>query len=50
MSVVLGDALGPRGRRRAAVASVVASALLLGFVVFALQRLSAKGQLDAAKW
>jgi glutamate transport system permease protein len=50
MSVVLGDALGPRGRRRAGVASVVASAVLLGFVVFALQRLSAKGQLDAAKW
>ena len=50
MSVVLGDALGPRGRRRATVASVAATAVLLAFVALALQRLSAKGQLDAAKW
>ncbi len=48
--MVLGDALGPRGKRRALVASVVASAVLLAAVVLALQRLSAKGQLDAAKW
>jgi glutamate transport system permease protein len=50
MSMVLGDALGPRGRRRAVVASVLATAALLGLVVVALRRLSASGQLDAAKW
>jgi glutamate transport system permease protein len=50
MSVVLGDALGPRGRRRTAIASVVSSAVLLGLLIIALRRLSATGQLDAAKW
>lgn len=50
MSVVLGDSLGPRGRRRALVASVVASAVLLGLALLALRRLSARGQLDAALW
>ena len=48
--MVLGDALGPRGRRRALVGSVVASAVLLGVVALALQRLSNTGQLQAAKW
>ena len=50
MSVVLGDALGPRGRRRAVVASGVASALALGLLLVALRRFSASGQLDPAKW
>jgi glutamate transport system permease protein len=50
MSVVLGDALGPRGRRRTAIASALSSAVLLGLLVVALRRFSANGQLDAAKW
>jgi glutamate transport system permease protein len=50
MSVVLGDALGPRGRRRAVVASGLASAVLLGLLLIALRRFSASGQLDPAKW
>ncbi|MEA2501573.1 MAG: glutamate transport system permease protein [Actinomycetota bacterium] len=50
MSMVLGDALGPRGRRRAVVASGLASAVLLGLLVIALRRFSASGQLDPAKW
>ena len=50
MSAVLGDALGPRGRRRAAVASVLASAVALGLLVIAIRRLSATGQLDPAAW
>ena len=50
MSVVLGDALGPRGRRRAAVASALASAVLLGLLIVALRRFSASGQLDPARW
>jgi glutamate transport system permease protein len=50
MSVVLSDALGPRGRRRAVVASALASAVLLGLLLVALRRFSASGQLDPAKW
>ena len=50
MSMVLGDALGPRGRRRAVVASGLASAVLLGLLLVALRRFSASGQLDLAKW
>ena len=47
---VLADALGPRGRRMALVASVVATALLGLLVAAAMVRLSDKGQLDADKW
>ena len=50
MSMVLGDALGPRGRRRAVVASGLASVVLLGLLLIALRRFSASGQLDLAKW
>jgi glutamate transport system permease protein len=50
MSVVLGDALGPRGRRRTVIASALASAAILGAVLVALRRFSATGQLEAAKW
>lgn len=46
----LGDALGPRGRRRALVSSVVATAAI-GYVVFAaLRRFAEAGQLDWDKW
>lgn len=47
---ILADALGPRARRRVAVASMVASVVLvyIGYVV--LQRLSDKGQLDRRLW
>lgn len=50
MSVVLGDALGPRGRRRALVASVLAVAVFGLVLAASLQRLSGQGQLDAEKW
>jgi glutamate transport system permease protein len=50
VSVVLGDALGPRGRRRAVVASAVVSVVLAAAVVVVLRRLSVTGQLDGAKW
>jgi glutamate transport system permease protein len=50
MSMVLGDALGPRGRRRAVVTSALASAVLLALLLIALRRFSASGQLDTAKW
>lgn len=46
----LGDALGPRGRRRVNIASAIA-ATLLGYALWvAFGRLSATGELDAKKW
>lgn len=46
----LGDALGPRGRRRALISSVVALAAI-GYVVFiSLQRFAEAGQLDWDEW
>jgi glutamate transport system permease protein len=47
---MLSDALGPRGRRRVLVASLVAAAGLLAILAIGLQRLSDSGQLDAARW
>ncbi len=44
------DALGPRGRRRVAVASVVAGAVIAAGLVVAANRLSGRGQLDGALW
>lgn len=49
-SPLLGDALGPRGRRKVMVASVVSALLLVGFLVMAVRRLGDNGQLTAAKW
>lgn len=46
----LGDDLGPRGRRRVFVASVVAAAVLAVLAVVALRRFAARGQLDADLW
>ncbi|MBW3615534.1 MAG: amino acid ABC transporter permease [Actinobacteria bacterium] len=47
---VLADALGPRARRRVALASVVAGACLVLLLVAVVLRLADKGQLDAARW
>jgi len=48
--VVLADDLGPRGRRKVAIATVL-SLLALGALIFgAIGRLNSTGQLDAAKW
>lgn len=46
----LGDALGPRGRRRVWMASVVAAVALVALVAVAFARLEEKGQLDANRW
>jgi len=48
--MVLGDALGPRGRRRAAISSVLAAGVLLLAAGVALRRFSNAGQLEAGKW
>lgn len=47
---VLGDALGPRGRRKALVASVVAMAVIVAVVVAGINRLQDSGQLESDKW
>ena len=47
---VIADALGPRARRRAAIASVVASALIALVLVAIVRRLSDKGQLEWELW
>ena len=47
---VLADALGPRGRRQARIASVVAAILLALLAAVVVRRLSDRGQLDAEKW
>ncbi len=47
---VLAEALGPRGRRRVRIGSLVAAVLIAAVVAVAVRRLSDKGQLDWAKW
>lgn len=44
------DELGPRGRRRVALGSVLALVTVAAAAVLALGRLDAAGQLDAARW
>ncbi|MCW2605321.1 MAG: gltK [Frankiales bacterium] len=45
-----GDVLGPRGRRKAVVASVVGAAVLVLLLLVAYGRLSERGQLDSSRW
>ena len=47
---VLGDVLGPRGRKRVLVASVASTAVLAWFLLVAFGRLQSSGQLAADKW
>jgi glutamate transport system permease protein len=47
---LLGDELGPRGRRMTRIVSLVSAVLIVAFLVVTLGRLSDKGQLDEAKW
>jgi len=47
---MLADALGPRARRRVAVASVVALVVIAGILLVAFRRLADTGQLDADRW
>ena len=44
------DAPGPKAIRRTIIGSCVAGVLAVALVAYALMQLSAKGQLDAAKW
>jgi glutamate transport system permease protein len=47
---VLGDALGPRGRRRMLVASVVSGLVLVGLGAMVVARFAERGQLDRDRW
>jgi glutamate transport system permease protein len=47
---VFGDALGPRGRRRAVVASIVSGLALAGLLALVLGRFADRGQLDRDSW
>jgi glutamate transport system permease protein len=47
---VLADALGPRGRRQARIASVIALVVIATIVYIAVQRLRQRGQLEARLW
>ncbi|GAB3037780.1 glutamate ABC transporter permease [Nocardioides flavus (ex Wang et al. 2016)] len=50
MSNVLYDEPGPKARRRAAIGTVVAAAILLGLTGVAVWRLADRGQFDAELW
>ncbi len=47
---LLADALGPRGRRRTLIASIVAGALLLAVLAVIVRRFQAEGELEGDKW
>lgn len=46
----LGDALGPRARRRAAVSSGLAVVVIAYLMFVAIQRFAAEGELEAERW
>jgi glutamate transport system permease protein len=47
---LLADALGPKGKRRVLIASVVCGLVIAAIVPVAVLRLADKGQLGASKW
>jgi glutamate transport system permease protein len=47
---LLADALGPRGRRRALMASVVSGVCLVALLALVLARLADRGQLESGLW
>jgi glutamate transport system permease protein len=47
---LLADALGPKGKRRVLIASVVCGLVIAAIVTVAVLRLADKGQLGASKW
>jgi glutamate transport system permease protein len=49
-STVLYDALGPRGRRRALIATVLVGAGVLAFAGFVVYRMAQYGHLSQARW
>jgi glutamate transport system permease protein len=49
-ATVLYDALGPRGRRRVLITTVLFAVVLVGFVAFVVYRMGRYGHLNPARW
>jgi len=49
-SSVLYDALGPRGRRRVLILTIIATAVIVGFLIWFIARLGQFGHLQSARW
>lgn len=49
-AALIGDELGPRGRRRVLVGTAIAGAVVVALAVVALRRFASEGQLDAELW
>ncbi len=49
-ALLLGDQLGPRGRRRVWIATAIAGVLLAGLLLVAMRRLDSHGQLEWDRW
>ena len=49
-ALLLADELGPRGRRRVLIATLLAAAGLAAVVLVGIRRLDARGQLDWERW
>lgn len=49
-STVLYDALGPRGRRRVLIGTIVSALLALAFIAFFVDRLADSGQMEQRRW
>ena len=49
-ATILADDLGPRGRRRVLVGSIIAGLLILGFLAVGVKRFNDNGQFAAEKW
>ena len=49
-ALAYGDPLGPRGRRRALIASVVGGVVVLALLGLAVRKFADAGQLDGARW
>jgi glutamate transport system permease protein len=47
---ILGDPLGPRGRRRVLIASIVSGLALLAVIAVGVRRVAAEGQFRSALW
>ncbi|WP_030159006.1 amino acid ABC transporter permease [Glycomyces sp. NRRL B-16210] len=49
-STVLFDALGPRGRRNSAIASLISAVVIIAVLAFAAVQLNAEGFFEASRW
>lgn len=50
MSSLIFDQLGPRGSRKAFIASVISAVVIIALLAFIILRLATKGQLEGQRW